>query len=92
MVDVISLRQAYKQQNMTELKQIQTHYNLVDSIEKSNPSSNLKTLIDINDMNIRIMEWVKWANIKQMSITIPTNFEKVASVGIQLAENTILEI
>ena len=56
MVDVMSLRQSYKQQEITEVKWIHGHHNPANSITKVKPSSALKMLIDSNLINISTMQ------------------------------------
>ncbi len=59
MVDLICLRQAYKQRKITEVKWISGGNNLVDAITKAKPCQALKTLIDTNKLNLEITEWVE---------------------------------
>lgn len=56
MVSIIDLHQLYKRQEITEVKWIYKYHNLADFIIKVKPSSVLKTLIDINCININIIE------------------------------------
>ena len=70
MVDVMSLRQSYERREITEVKWIHGHYNPADSMTKTKPSSALKTLIDINRINISTMEWVERESMKQASTGI----------------------
>ena len=70
MVDVMSLRQSYERQEITEVKWIHGNHNPADSMTKDKPSSALKTLIDTNCINISTTEWVEWAGRKQASTGI----------------------
>ena len=70
MVDVMSLWQSYKQQEITKIKWIHKHHNPADSITKTKPLSALKTLIDTNCINISTTEWVKRESMKQASTAI----------------------
>ena len=56
MVDVMSLRQSYKQQKISEVKWMFKYYNTGDFMTKAMPPSTLKTLIDANCINISITE------------------------------------
>lgn len=53
---MMSLHQSNKQQKITKVKQIQGYYNQRDFMTKAKLLSALKTLIDINYINISIME------------------------------------
>ena len=70
MIEVISLRQSYEQQEITKMEWIYGYHNLVDSITKIKLPSALKMLINTNPMNISIIEWVEQANIKQANTKI----------------------
>ena len=59
MVDLMCLRQAYKQREIMEVKWISGGNNLVDTITKAKPCQALKTLIDINKLNLKVTEWVE---------------------------------
>ncbi len=63
-VDMISLRQLCKWQEITKIKWIHEHYDLADSMTKAKSSVALKTLININCINISTTERVEWANLK----------------------------
>ncbi len=70
MVDMISLRQSYKQREITEVKWIHEYHNPADSMSKTKPSTALKTLIDTKRINISTTELIVWANLKQASTGI----------------------
>ena len=59
MVNFICLRQAYKRREITEVKWINGGNNLVDTITKAKPYQALKTLINMNKLNLKVTEWVK---------------------------------
>ena len=59
MVDLMCLRQAYKWYEITEVKWISSKDNLADAITKVKPCQALKTLININKLNLKITEWVE---------------------------------
>ena len=59
MVDLICLYQAYKRHKITEVKQISSGDNLADAMTKAKPCQALKTLIDTNKLNLKVIEWVE---------------------------------
>ena len=59
MIDVMNLRQSYKRQKMTKVKWIDDDNNLVDSMIKVKSFSILKTLIDINQINMKTTKWIE---------------------------------
>jgi hypothetical protein len=61
MIDVMTLRQFYEQREITEMIWIHDINNSVDSMIKTKSSSALKTMIDINKINLNTTEWVKEA-------------------------------
>jgi hypothetical protein len=48
------LRQAYKQCEITKVKWINGNDNLVDTITKAKPCQALKTLININKLDLKV--------------------------------------
>jgi hypothetical protein len=61
MINVMSLRQLYERQKITKIKWIHEINNSIDSMIKSKAFSILKTLIDINTINMNINEWIEWS-------------------------------
>ncbi len=61
MMNVMILRQSYERREITEIKWIHESNNSVDSMTKSKSFSALKTIIDINRINLDTIEWVKRA-------------------------------
>ncbi len=59
MIDVMSLRQSYERREIIEMKWIHEINNSTDFMIKSKTSTTLKTLIDINTINMNIIEWVE---------------------------------
>ena len=59
MVDLMCLRQAYERREITEVKQINGGNNPADAITKAKPCQALKTLININKLNLKVIEWVE---------------------------------
>jgi hypothetical protein len=59
MIDVISLRQSYERRKITKIKWIHDINNSIDFMIKSKAFTILKTLIDINTINMNISEWVE---------------------------------
>jgi hypothetical protein len=59
MIDVMSLRQSYERRKITKIKWIHDINNSIDFMIKSKTFTILKTLIDINTINMNIIEWVE---------------------------------
>jgi hypothetical protein len=59
MIDVMILRQFYERREITEMKWVHEANNSVDFMTKSKSSSALRTMIDINQINLNIIEWVE---------------------------------
>jgi hypothetical protein len=56
MVDIMALRQSYERREITEVKWIHESNNPVDSMTKTKSFSALKTIIDINRINLDTIE------------------------------------
>ncbi len=63
MIDVMILRQFYERREITEIIWIHDINNSVDNMIKIKSSTVLKTIIDINQINLNITEWVKRATV-----------------------------
>jgi hypothetical protein len=59
MINVMSLRQSYERKKITKIKWIHEINNSIDFMIKIKTFSILKTLIDINTINMNINEWVE---------------------------------
>jgi hypothetical protein len=59
MINVTNLRQSYERRKITKMKWIHEINNSINSMIKNKAFSILKTLIDINTINININEWIK---------------------------------
>jgi hypothetical protein len=66
MMNVMIFRQSYEKREITEVKWIHESNNLVDSMTKIKSSSTLKTIIDINRINLDTIEWVKQTTVKEL--------------------------
>jgi hypothetical protein len=77
MIDVMILRQFYERRKITEMKWVHEINNFVDFMTKSKSSSALRTMIDINQINLDISEWVERATtretVNQMTRNVQTN-------------------
>jgi hypothetical protein len=62
MINVMNLRQLYERRKITKMKWIHEVNNSIDFMIKSKTSTTLKTLIDINTINLNISEWVERSN------------------------------
>ena len=56
MINIICLCQLYKRRKITKVKWINRDSNPIDAITKSKPSSALKWLIDINQIELKTVE------------------------------------
>jgi hypothetical protein len=65
MIDVMTLRQFYERREVIEMIWIHEINNLIDFMIKTKSSSTLKTMIDINQINLNIIEWVKRATTRE---------------------------
>jgi hypothetical protein len=65
MIDVMTLRQFYKRREITEMIWIHDINNSVDSMIKIKSSTFLKTMIDINQINLDTTEWIERATTKE---------------------------
>jgi 23S rRNA maturation mini-RNase III len=61
MIDVMALRQFYERREITEMIWIHDINNPANSMIKAKSSTVLKTMIDINQINLNTTEWVKRA-------------------------------
>lgn len=59
MIDLMALRQSYERRELYEVRWINGVDNPADSMTKSNPNNALETLIDKNEIEVRIEGWVK---------------------------------
>jgi hypothetical protein len=58
-MNIMILKQFYERREIIEIKWIHESNNSVDSMTKSKSFSALKTIIDINRINLDTIEWVK---------------------------------
>jgi hypothetical protein len=66
MMNIMILKQSYERREITEIKWIHESNNSVDSMTKSKSFSALKTIIDINRINLDTIEWMKRAIVKEL--------------------------
>lgn len=59
MIDVMTLCQSYKQQEVTKIKWVHRDNNLANSMTKSKPSIALRDLINTNKIILDMLEWVE---------------------------------
>jgi wyosine [tRNA(Phe)-imidazoG37] synthetase (radical SAM superfamily) len=65
MIDVMTLRQFYERREITEMIWIHDISNSANSMIKFKSLTALKTMIDINQINLNITEWVKRATARE---------------------------
>ena len=58
-IDIISLRESYKNREIAEIRWINGTDNPADAITKASPNNTLETLISTNRLTIRIEGWVQ---------------------------------
>jgi hypothetical protein len=59
MVDLMCLRQLYKQQEIAEVRWIDGENNPADAMTKKKPCQALSNLIDTNTIKLEVTEWVE---------------------------------
>jgi hypothetical protein len=64
MINVMTLRQCYERREITKMKWVHETNNSVDSMIKIKSSTALKTMIDINQINLNTIEWVERATTR----------------------------
>jgi hypothetical protein len=75
MIDVMTLRQCYERREITEIKWMHETNNSVDRMIKIKSSTALKTIIDINQINLNTTEWVERATTRKIVNQIKKNVE-----------------
>jgi hypothetical protein len=65
MIDVMILRQLYERREITKMIWIHDINNSIEFMIKTKLSSTLKTMIDTNQINLNITEWVKRATTEK---------------------------
>ncbi len=61
MIDIMALRQSYERRELFEIRWINGLDNPADAMTKTSPNQALTTLIDTNQLQIRVEGWVKRA-------------------------------
>jgi hypothetical protein len=64
MINVMNFQQSYERRKITKIKWIHEINNSIDFMIKSKAFSILKTLIDINTINMNTSEWIEWSTNK----------------------------
>jgi hypothetical protein len=59
MIDLMCLHESYERREITKIRWIDEESNSVDVMTKNNSCQTLSRLIDTNDIDLRINEWVK---------------------------------
>ena len=59
MIDIMALRQAYENHEISDIRWIHGADNPADAMTKSNPNCALETLINDNKLTMRVQGWVK---------------------------------
>lgn len=79
-IDMMSLRPLYKQQEIIKVKWFHRHYNPANSITKAKPLSVFKTFINTNCIILGSIKYVKQTNINQANTGIKEFFLIMARV------------
>ena len=58
-VNLICLHQAYERREIIKVKWITSKNNPADAMTKAKPCQALKTLINTNKLNLKVIEWVE---------------------------------
>lgn len=58
MIDIMALRQSYERRELQEIRWIKGDDNPADAMTKSTPNSALRTLVDSNELVVRVEGWV----------------------------------
>src|SRR6266513_4407281 len=61
MIDLLCLRQSYERREIAEVKWIDGNTNPADAITKGKLCNALKTLLDMNTIDLKVTEWVERA-------------------------------
>ena len=59
MIDLLCLRQLYERREIAEVKWIDGNTNPADAMTKRKPCNALKTLLDMNMIDLKVTEWVE---------------------------------
>ena len=59
MIDIIAIRQSYEQQELLEIQQINGNDNPANAITKGNLVKALQSLVDTNELVVRVEGWVQ---------------------------------
>ena len=58
MIDIMALREAYERGDLTDVRWIDGRDNPADAMTKGNCNSALTTLIDTNELELKVQGWV----------------------------------
>ena len=59
MIDLMAMRQSYERRELSEIRWINGKDNPADAMTKSIPNKALQSLIDTNELQIRVEGWVQ---------------------------------
>ncbi|KAI0992725.1 hypothetical protein K3495_g15460 [Podosphaera aphanis] len=57
MVDIMAIRESYEPRELSEIRWINGNDNPADAMTKANPTKALESLIDTNELKIRVKGW-----------------------------------
>lgn len=58
MIDIMALRESYERRELAEIRWVNGNDNPADAMTKANPNKALQTLIDGNELTVRLEGWV----------------------------------
>lgn len=59
MIDIMAIRESYERREITEMRWINGEDNPADAMTKSIPNKALQTLVDTNELTLRVEGWVQ---------------------------------
>ena len=59
MIDIMAIRQSYERRELSEVRWIAGDNNPADAMTKSTPNKSLETLVDTNELVIKVQGWVQ---------------------------------
>jgi hypothetical protein len=59
MIDIMAIRQSYERRELSEIRWINGNDNPADAMTKGNPVKALQSLVDTNELVVRVEGWVQ---------------------------------
>jgi hypothetical protein len=58
MIDVMAVREAYERRELSEFRWIEGSCNPADAMTKAKPNKALETLVESNELRMKVVGWV----------------------------------